>query len=225
MRRAVVRRSAARELYRALGHATLELYATQALGFTREPLLAVQAPGRRPRPPARAARSRGDGDAGLDQGAAGGACRHARDAGAVGGQGRHDRSARTGPRSAGRARCGADRRATRGGPRSAANWLPAPTPIEASFTLRGDVLQVARLEALLEKARKQRRGPAGATRWTWCWRRWRRWWRTLPTMPATAPRPGAPACTWWCSSAPTAKPRRSPRRAASWHLRRRKSRR
>lgn len=40
----------------------------------------------------------------------------------------------------------------------------APMPIEASFTLRGDVLQVARLEALLEKARKQRRGPAGATR-------------------------------------------------------------
>jgi hypothetical protein len=35
---------------------------------------------------------------------------------------------------------------------------PPPAPLEASYTLRGDTLQVARLEALFEKARKQRRG-------------------------------------------------------------------
>lgn len=37
-------------------------------------------------------------------------------------------------------------------------------PIDMTITLRGDALQVARLEALLEKARKQRRGPEGASR-------------------------------------------------------------
>lgn len=41
---------------------------------------------------------------------------------------------------------------------------PAPAPIEVSVTLRGDALQVARLELLLEKARKQRCGPEGASR-------------------------------------------------------------
>lgn len=44
---------------------------------------------------------------------------------------------------------------------------PAPAaapPIEMSISLRGDALQVARLEALLEKARKLRCGAAGATR-------------------------------------------------------------
>ncbi len=44
---------------------------------------------------------------------------------------------------------------------------PAPAaaaPIEMSISLRGDAMQVARLEALLEKARKLRCGAAGATR-------------------------------------------------------------
>jgi len=41
---------------------------------------------------------------------------------------------------------------------------PAVAPIEMTISLRGDALQVARLEALLEKARKVRRGAAGASR-------------------------------------------------------------
>lgn len=41
---------------------------------------------------------------------------------------------------------------------------PASAPIEVSVTLRGDALQVARLELLLEKARKQGCGPEGASR-------------------------------------------------------------
>jgi hypothetical protein len=48
--------------------------------------------------------------------------------------------------------------------RAVAQDSPAPASIEVSVALRGDVLQVARLEALLEKARKQRRGPLGASR-------------------------------------------------------------
>jgi hypothetical protein len=48
--------------------------------------------------------------------------------------------------------------------RAVAQESLAPAPIEVSVVLRGDALQVARLEALLEKARKQRRGPAGASR-------------------------------------------------------------
>ncbi len=154
-----------RNLYREFGHATLELYATQSLGFTQNRYWQFKrlADDLDRLPVLREAVASGELGWTKAQQVARVATPETQHAWVA-------KAATTGRRELAREVQAARDVARIDARRAVAlevppNWLPGvPTPIEASFTLRGDVLQVARLEALLEKARKQRRGPAGATR-------------------------------------------------------------
>ncbi|MBK8167202.1 MAG: HNH endonuclease [bacterium] len=161
-----------RALYRALGHASLQIYAAQALGFTdnrywqfkrladdldRLPALksAVAA-----------------GEVGWTK-----AQQVARVATPATQAAWVDRAKTVGRRElerevrAARATPPATRQATAGGAPQQLALAPAQAaapaaagPVPGSLTLRGDTLQLARFEALLEKARKLRAVPAGVDR-------------------------------------------------------------
>ena len=155
-----------RALHRQLGHASLQLYATQALGFSdnrywqfkrladdldRLPALKeavatgevgwtkAQQVARVATPATQAAwveRAKTTGRRELE---------------------REVRTARATPQAAGPDTAGATP------PRLALAPAPAAAPVPGSLTLRGDALQLARFEALLEKARKLRAVPAGSS--------------------------------------------------------------
>jgi len=150
-----------RTLYREFGHATLELYATQALGFSQNRFWQFKrlADDLDRLPVLREAVASGELGWTKAQQVARVATPETQHAWVA-------KAATTGRRELAREVQAARDVARLDARRAVALEMPptAPVPIEASFTLRGDVLQVARLEALLEKARKQRRGPAGATR-------------------------------------------------------------
>ncbi|MBK7672640.1 MAG: HNH endonuclease [bacterium] len=150
-----------RALYREFGHATLELYATQSLGFTQNRYWQFKrlADDLERLPVLREAVASGELGWTKAQQVARVATPETQHAWVA-------KAATTGRRELAREVQAARDVARLDARRAVALEVPPadPMPIEASFTLRGDVLQVARLEALLEKARKQRRGPTGATR-------------------------------------------------------------
>jgi hypothetical protein len=148
-----------RALYREFGHASLELYATQSLGFSPNRYWQFKrlADDLERLPVLREAVASGALGWTKAQQVARVATPETQSVWVA-------KAAATGRRELAcevRAVCAAARIEAR---RAVAQESPAPAPIEVSVALRGDALQVARLEALLEKARKQRRGPLGASR-------------------------------------------------------------
>jgi hypothetical protein len=150
-----------RALYREFGHATLELYATQSLGFTQNRFWQFKrlADDLDRLPALKEAVA--TGELGWTK-----AQQVARVATPETQQMWVARATTTGRRELARDVQAARAAAMADARRAVAHDepLPAPTPIEASRTLRGDVLRIARLESLLERARRQQRGPEGATR-------------------------------------------------------------
>jgi hypothetical protein len=142
-----------RALYREYGHASLELYATQSLGFSQNRYWQFKrlADDLERLPALKEAVA--TGELGWTK-----AQQVARIATPETQREWVQKAATTGRRELAREVQAAREVARVEARQAVAQDRPAPAAIEASFTLRGDTLQVARLEALFEKARKQRRG-------------------------------------------------------------------